>query len=116
MIKVETNGLKNAMSELNNCKRSIKQQSEEIRVHVDLDRLNRLSPLFAERLRKIQEQMHEESRKVHVLEETLERVSGMYNRTERAVEEHAERARTLVAKQEIRENDIRYLSMILNGN
>lgn len=116
MIKVETNGLKNAMSELNNCKRSVLRQEDEIRVHVDLERLNKLSPLFAQRLLKIREQMSEESRKIQILEETLERVNGMYTRTERTVEGHAERARAHVIKQQVGKNDTsRYIDM-LHGN
>ena len=115
MIKVEQNGLRNAMTELNNCRRSILRQSDEIRVSVDLERLNRLSPLFAERLKKIQDAMHEESKKVTVLEQTLEQISGIYNRTEHTVEGHAERARAHIVKQEVGQNDTsRYMEMLNN--
>lgn len=116
MIKVKVNDLKNAMSELDSCKRAIQRQSEEIRNGVSIEGLNKISPALSRKLKEIEEQLQEESGKIFSLKQALERISVMYNRTEHTVEQYAEHARIQVVKQEIGQNDTtRYIDM-LHGN
>lgn len=113
MIDVDVGGIKGIPEELENIRNQLSVQIEVVQQAIFEECIFNLSENFEYRLKKEKLKLEEINYKLFILFYNLERIAGIYERTEKYVEEVAENGRTSAVKAEVKKLDIsEYISIL----